>query len=197
MVAGIYDIFNHICEQYFSDEDDNTSDYLAEGLMRSVIHSSLIANKNPQNYEARSNIMWTATWALNTLIAKGKSTDWMVHMLGQAIGGYTNATHGMTLSAVSLAYYRYLSQFAKPKFKRFAQVVWNVNQPNLSDDEIIEEGFKRMESWMKELGLALKISKLGVKESMIDDIVNLVIPMTSGYKALTKEEIKEVYLKSL
>ena len=117
-------------------------------------------------------------------------------MLGQAIGGYTNATHGMTLSAVSLAYYRYLSQFAKPKFKRFAQVVWNVNQPNLSDDEIIEEGFKRMESWMKELGLALKISELGVKESMIDDIVNLVIP-TSGYKALTKEEIKEVYLKSL
>lgn len=197
MVAGIYDIFNHICEQYFSDEDDNTSDYLAEGLMRSVIHSSLIANKDPQNYEARSNIMWTATWALNTLIAKGKSTDWMVHMLGQAIGGYTNATHGMTLSAVSLAYYRYLSQFAKPKFKRFAQVVWNVNQPNLSDDEIIEEGFKRMESWMKELGLALKISELGVKESMIDDIVNLVIPMTSGYKALTKEEIKEVYLKSL
>jgi alcohol dehydrogenase YqhD (iron-dependent ADH family) len=78
MVSGIYDIFNHICEQYFSGEDDNTSDYIAEGLMRSVIHSSRIANKNPQNYEARSNLMWTATWALNTLIAKGKSTDWMV-----------------------------------------------------------------------------------------------------------------------
>ena len=75
MVSGIYDIFNHICEQYFSGVDDNTSDYISEGLMRSVIHSSRIAVKDPQDYEARSNIMWTATWALNTLIAKGKSTD--------------------------------------------------------------------------------------------------------------------------
>ena len=93
MAAGFYDILNHICEQYFSGEDDNTSDYLMEGLMRSLIHSSLIAIKNPEDYEARSNIMWTATWALNTLVAMGKSTDWMVHMLGQSVGAYTNATH--------------------------------------------------------------------------------------------------------
>ena len=92
MVAGIYDIFNHICEQYFSGNDDNTSDYLAEGLMRSVIHASRIASQDPQNYEARSNLMWDATWALNTLIAKGKTTDWMVHMLGQSVGALTNAT---------------------------------------------------------------------------------------------------------
>ena len=82
MVAGIYDIFSHICEQYFSGSDDNTSDYIAEALMRSVAHSSLIAVENPSDYEARSNIMWSATWALNTLISKGKTTDWMVHMLG-------------------------------------------------------------------------------------------------------------------
>ena len=50
MISGIYDIFNHICEQYFSGEDDNTSDYISEGLMKSVIHSSRIANKNPQDY---------------------------------------------------------------------------------------------------------------------------------------------------
>ena len=105
MVSGIYDIFNHICEQYFSGEDDNTSDYISEALMKSVIHSSRIANRDAQDYEARSNIMWTATWALNTLVAKGKSTDWMVHMLGQAAGAVTDATHGMTLAAVSLHYY--------------------------------------------------------------------------------------------
>ena len=80
MVAGIYDIFNHICEQYFSNDDDNTSDYISEGLMKSVINASKIANKDSQNYEARSNIMWSATWALNTLISRAKSTDWMVHM---------------------------------------------------------------------------------------------------------------------
>ena len=71
--------------------DDNTSDYISEALMKSVIHSSLVAVKNPNDYEARSNIMWTATWALNTLIAKGKTTDWEVHMLGQAVGAYTDA----------------------------------------------------------------------------------------------------------
>lgn len=85
MVAGIYDIFNHICEQYFSGEDDNTNDYISEALMKSVIHSSCIANANDQYYEARSDIVWTATWALNTLVAKGKSSDWMVHMLGREL----------------------------------------------------------------------------------------------------------------
>ena len=54
--------------------------------MRSLIHSSRIAVKDPKNYEARSNIMWVATWALNTLIAQGKATDWMVHMIGQSVG---------------------------------------------------------------------------------------------------------------
>ena len=64
MVAGIYDIMSHILEQYLSGTDDNTSDYIAEGLMRSLIVSSRKANVNPEDYEARSNIMWTATWAL-------------------------------------------------------------------------------------------------------------------------------------
>ena len=127
MVSGIYDIFNHICEQYFSGEDDNTSDYISEGLMKSVINSSRIANKNPQDYEARSNIMWTATWALNTLVAKAKSTDWMVHMLGQSAGACTDATHGMTLAAVSLPYYKHIMPYGLPKFVRFAEnvfVIW-------------------------------------------------------------------------
>ena len=81
MVAGFYDIMSHILEQYFSGEDDNTSDYIMEGMLKSMIHSSRIAVKNPLDYVARSNIMWTATWALNTLVSKGKTTDWMVHML--------------------------------------------------------------------------------------------------------------------
>ena len=101
MVAGIYDIMSHILEQYLSGNDDNTSDYISEGLMRSLIVSSRKALVNAEDYEARSNIMWTATWALNSLIDRGKATDWMVHMLGQAVAAYTDATHGHTLSAVS------------------------------------------------------------------------------------------------
>ncbi|MGN1138065.1 MAG: iron-containing alcohol dehydrogenase [Ruminococcus sp.] len=197
MVAGIYDIFNHICEQYFSGDDDNTSDYISEALMKSVIHSSRIANKDSQNYEARSNIMWTATWALNTLVAKGKSTDWMVHMLGQSAGAVTDATHGMTLSAVSLPYYRYIMDAGLPKFVRFAKNVWDIDAEGKSDRETALLGLEAMEQWMKELGLALSLSELGATEDMIEDIVNGTFIMDGGYKILTKDEVREIIKQSM
>lgn len=197
MVAGIYDIFNHICEQYFSGTDDNTSDYIAEALMKSVVHSSHIANKDSQNYEARSNIMWTATWALNTLIAKGKSTDWMVHMLGQAVGAHTNATHGMTLAAVSLAYYRHILPYGLAKFKRFAINVWGVSADGKTDEEVALEGLKAMESWMRELGLAMSISELGATEDMIEDFAGTTLILKGGYKVLDHDEIVKVLKESL
>lgn len=197
MVAGIYDIFNHICEQYFSGEDDNTSDYISEGLMRSLIHSSRIANKDPQNYEARSNIMWTATWALNTLVSRGKDTDWMVHMLGQAVGGYTNATHGMTLSAVSLAYYRYIMPYGIKRFRRFAENVWGIDTKGMTDEQAANEGLSAMENWMKELGLAMNLSELGVRENMVEGIADVTVHLTGGYKDLTRAEIIEIFKKSL
>ena len=197
MVSGIYDIFNHICEQYFSGEDDNTSDYISEGLMRSLLHSSRIANKDPQNYEARSNIMWTATWALNTLVAKGKTTDWMVHMLGQAVGGYTDAAHGMTLSAVSLPYYRFLLPYGLPKFKRFAMNVWDVQPEGKTDRQIAEEGLAAMEAWMKELGLAMNLTQLGVTEDMIEGLADVTLVLPGGYNPPRREEIIRIFKESL
>lgn len=197
MVAGIYDIFNHICEQYFSGTDDNTSDYISEGLMRSVIHSGRIANKDPQNYEARSNLMWTATWALNTLISRGKSTDWMVHMLGQAVGGHTNATHGMTLAAVSLPYYHYIMPYGLAKFKRFAINVWDIKAEDKSDEQIASEGLEAMQAWMKELGLASNISELGATEDMLEAITDSTFILEGGYKKLSRAEVSEILRASL
>lgn len=196
MVSGIYDIFNHICEQYFSGEDDNTSDYISEGLMKSVIHSSRIANKNPQDYEARSNIMWSATWALNTLVAKAKSTDWMVHMLGQSLGACTDATHGMTLSAVSLPYYRHIMPYGLAKFVRFAKNVWDIDAMGKTDEQIAAEGLEAMENWMKELGLVLNITELGATEDMIPDLVKGTLVMTGGYKILDAGEIEQIFRES-
>lgn len=197
MVAGIYDIFNHICEQYFSGEDDNTSDYISEGLMRSVIHSSRAAVKDPQNYEARSNLMWTATWALNTLISKGKTTDWMVHMLGQAAGGYTGATHGMTLAAVSLPYYRYIMPYGLAKFVRFAKNVWGIAPAGKTQEQIAAEGLAAMEDWMKEIGVVMKLSELGVSKDMLEDLADRTIPLKGGYKELSRDEIIRVFRESL
>lgn len=197
MVAGFYDIMSHILEQYFSGEDDNTSDYIMEGMLKSLIHSSRIAVKNPLDYEARSNIMWTATWALNTLVAKGKTTDWMVHMIGQSVGAYTDATHGMTLSAVSMAYYRFLMPYGLAKFKRYAVNVWDVDPAGKTDEEIASEGLKRMESYMNELGLVMNISELGVTENMIEGIANGTFVMDGGYKVLTCDEIVQILKESM
>ena len=197
MVAGIYDIFNHICEQYFSGEDDNTSDYLSEALMKSVIHASRIAVKDPQDYDARSNLMWCATWALNTLIAKGKTTDWEVHMIGQAIGAYTDATHGMTLSAVSLPYYRHIMPYGLPKFVRFAKEVWDIRTEEMSEQEAAEAGLAAMESWMKEIGVVMSAKELGVTEDMLGGIADATFLLEGGYKTLTREEVVKIVRESI
>ncbi len=197
MVAGIYDIMNHICEQYFSGQDDNTSDYISEGLMKGLIHASRIAVKDPQDYEARSNIMWTATWALNTLISRGKSTDWMVHMLGQAVGAYTDATHGMTLAAVSLPYYRYIMPYGVKKFARFATQVWDIPSQGKTDEQLAQQGLDAMENWMKELGLVMKISELGATEEMIEGIADATIILNGGYKVLDRDEVVKILKASM
>lgn len=197
MVAGFYDIMSHILEQYFSGEDDNTSDYIMEGLLKSLIHSSRLAVKNSTDYEARSNIMWIATWALNTLVAKGKTTDWMVHMIGQSIGAYTDATHGMTLSAVSMAYYRFIMPYGLAKFKRFAVNVWDVNPEGKSDEAVAWEGLLQMEGYMRELNLVMNIRELGVTEEMLNGIAAGTLTMDGGYKAPNHDEILEILKASM
>jgi alcohol dehydrogenase YqhD (iron-dependent ADH family) len=197
MVAGFFDIMSHILEQYFSGTDDNTSDYIMEGLLKSLIHSSKIAVNNPTDYEARSNIMWIATWALNTLVAKGKSTDWMVHMIGQSVGAYTDATHGMTLSAISIPYYRFIMPYGLQKFKRYATNVWDVSPDGKTNEEIAREGLARMEAYMSEIGLVLSIKELGVTDDMLDGIASGSFILEGGYKVLTRDEIVSILNESM
>ena len=133
--------------------------------------------------------MWTATGALNTLVSRGKSTDWMVHMPGQAVGGYTDATHGMTLAAVSLPYYRHILPYGLDKFKRFAVQVWGVDPA--------EEGLAAMEGWLKELGLTMNTSALGVTEDMLEGLADVTIHLTGGYTDMDREESLQIFRESL
>ena len=197
MVAGFYDIMSRILEQYFSGADDNTSDYVMEGLLRSLIHSALVAVGDPENYEARSNIMWTATWALNTFVAKGKDTDWEVHMLGQALGALTDATHGMTLDAVSMPYYRLILPYGLPRFRRYAVNVWGVDPAGKTDEQVAEEGLAAMEAWMKKLGLVMNITDLGAAAAMEDDFVKSTLIMQGGYKVLTEDDVRAIFRAGL
>ena len=197
MIAGFFDILCHIHEQYFSGTDDNTSDYVMEGLMHSLIHSANIAVEDPKNYEARSNIMWTATWALNTFVAMGKDTDWEVHMIGQAVGAYTDATHGMTLAAVTPAYMRHILPYGLKKMARYAVNVWGVDPNGKSEEQTAKEGLAALEKWMRAIGLVMDLKTLGVTEDMIPGIADSTYIMQGGYKVLTKEEVIEILRESL
>lgn len=197
MVAGIFDIMSHITEQYFSGTDNNTSDFLAEALMRSLVTASRVAVADPMNYEARSNIMWTATWALNTLVGCGKTQDWEVHMIGQAVGAVTDATHGMTLSAVALPYYRLIMPYGLEKFARFAVNVWGIDAAGKTSEELAIAGLDAMEAWMREIGCVISIRELGADESSLSAIADATLTMTGGYRTLTRVEILDVLRKSL
>ncbi|NPD32712.1 iron-containing alcohol dehydrogenase [Eggerthellaceae bacterium zg-997] len=196
MRAGIFDAFNHIQEQYFSGDDDNTSDYVAEALMRSLVASSLVAVADPADYEARSNISWACTWALNTLLGKGKATDWEVHMIGQAIGAVTDAAHGMTLSAVAPAYYRHIMPYGLHKFVRFAVEVWDVRPEGKTDEQVAREGIEAMEAWMDRIGVVRHVGELGLTPDMYDDVVKGTFLLEGGYKKLTPDEVRAILVAS-
>ena len=103
----------------------------------------------------------------------------------------------MTLSAVSLPYYRYIMSYGLNKFKRFATEVWNISSADKSDQQIAEEGLKAMEDWMKKLGLAMNISELGATKDMIEGMAESTVILTGGYKTLTKDEIIKILTASL
>ena len=197
MKAGIYDIMNHIMEQYFSDFDDNTSDYLSEGLMRGLIVASRKAVKDSQDYEARSNIMWTATWALNTLLGLGKREDWMVHMIGHSVGAWTHAPHGYCLAAVSMAYYKRAMQNGMPKFARFTRNVWGINTDGMTDEQAATAGMEALKAWMLEIGLPLTIGELGATPDMIPGITKGTVIYPAGYLDLKPDDITAILQESM
>lgn len=197
MVAGIFDIMSHIFEQYFSGHDESVSDYLSEGLMRSVIQASRVAVVNPRDYEARSNIMWAATWALNSLIGKGKPGDWEVHAIGHTISAFTDATHGMTLACVTLPYFRRIKDAGLHRFARFAAHVWGISAEGKTEEQLADEGLAALEDWMREIGVVMNVRELGVTEAMVEKMAGTALIRSNGYKTLTRGDIVDIIRESL
>ncbi len=191
MASGIFDTMSHLCEQYFSGDDDNTTDYLIEGVMKSLIHSAKIAMENSTDYEARSNIMWCATLGLNYITGLSKTQDWEVHMIEHQLGAYTDCTHGAGLAAISPAYYRYICQYGLHKFVRFAKNVWEVDTDNMTDAEAAEAGIIKLEEFIKMLKLPLSIKDLGATKEMLPLIANSTV-IGGGYKQMKAEDILTV-----
>ncbi len=191
MASGIFDTFSHLLEQYFSGQDDNTTDYVIEGILRSLIHSAEIAMQDPENYEARSNIMWCATIALNTITGVSKEQDWEVHMIEHQVGAYTDCAHGAGLAVISPAYYEYIYAYGIDKFVRFAQNVWGIPTDTMTKENAALTGIKKLKDFIEMLGLPSTLRALGVQEDMLPLIANSTI-QGGGYKHMTAEDILQV-----
>lgn len=191
MASGIFDTMSHLMEQYFSGDDDNTTDYILEGVMRSLIHSAKIAMDNPKEYEARSNIMWCATIGLNTVTGLSKEQDWEVHMIEHQLGAYTDCAHGAGLAAISPAYYRYICGFGAPKFVRFAENVWGIDTAAMTEAEACEAGICALEKFIAVLELPKTLRELGATEDMISKIADSTVP-GGGYKNMSASDILTV-----
>ena len=191
MLSGIFDILSHLMEQYFSGYDDNTSDYLIEALMKSVIKSTYDALEDPYNYEARSNLMWSSTMALNKIVGLSKQQDWQVHSIEHQLGAYTDCAHGMGLAVVTIPYYKHIYKYGLNKFVRFAKAIWNVNCDNKTDEEIALEGVLALESFIKETGMTTTLKELGTTREMLP-LIAKSSDIDGFYKKLTHEEILDI-----
>ncbi|MDO4277044.1 MAG: iron-containing alcohol dehydrogenase [Eubacteriales bacterium] len=191
MVSGIFDTFSHLMEQYFTGEDDNTTDYIIEGVMESLIHSARIALKNPEDYEARSNLMWCATMGLNKITGLSKAQDWEVHMIEHQLGAYTDCPHGEGLAIISVPYYRYIYQNGMDKFVRFAKRVWGIDTEQMSKDEAALAGIEALSEFIRELGLPTTLREIGTTEEMLPKIAASSVK-GGGYRQMEEADILQV-----
>ena len=191
MVSGIFDTFSHLMEQYCSGDDDCTTDYLIEGLMRSLIVAARRALVNAEDYEARSNIMWCATMGLNKILGVSKTQDWEVHNIEHQLGAYTDCPHGVGLAIISPAYYRLICHFGLHRFVRFARNIWDVPADFGTDEQIALEGISRFEKFIHELGMPTTLREIGATEEMLPKIAATALK-AGGYHTITTDEILAV-----
>lgn len=195
MVSGGFDTLSHIMEIYFSGPDeDNVSDDMAEALMKNVIRNLRAAIQNPEDYTARSNLMWDAVMAENRMIKLGKRTDFECHQMEHQLGAYTNCNHGAGLAVLHPVYYRHIYPNGLAKFKRFAVNVWGIPTAGKSDEEIAGLGVEALADFIKEIGLPTTLRELGVDQGTdLRTIADSCAVVSGGYKKMTKKEILEIF----
>lgn len=195
--AGGFDMLSHVMETYFSEPDeDNISDGISETLMRTIVKNLPVAMKEPENYEARSNLMWTSTMAEIGIIKLGKKCDFEAHMIEHQMGAYTDCNHGMGLAVIHPAYYRRICRDGVRKFARFAREVWNISPEGRSEEELAFAGIDALEAFIRSLGLPTSLRELGFADrDVLKPIADSCILNDGGYRKLTCKEILEILEK--
>ncbi len=195
LASGGFDILSHIMETYFSPCDaENVSDDISEALMRGVIRDLRASLANPEDYDARSNLMWESTMAENRIIKLGKKCDFQCHQMEHQLGAYTDCNHGAGLAVLHPVYYRHIYKDGLTKFKRFAVRVWGIDPTGKSDEEVAAAGVEALADFIKEIGLPTTLRELGVDESIDLGIIAASCNVAPGsYGKMCHAEIAAIF----
>ncbi len=195
--AGSVDILSHAMEQYFQPNDEAfITDVLSEAVMKTVVKYARKAIDEPDNYEARSNLMWASTIGLNHLLTVGKGGAWSVHPIEHVLSAYYDITHGLGLAILTPAWMEYvLSDKTAPRFARFAREVFDVTEED--DMAAAKEGIARVRHFNDSLGMPSKLSDVGINEEKFDQMAAEAV-RTSGLSArsyvhLRKEDVRKIF----
>ena len=199
--AGIVDIMAHVFEQYFSPtKDAYLSDRLAEAVMRTVIHYAPVVMEQPDNYEARANILWAGTLALNQILTYGKTTDWATHMIEHEVSAIYDISHGAGLAVLFPNWMKFtLDEDTQPKFVEYAKNVWGISSEGKNDFEIAMEGIDRTSGFFRSLNMPSTLSEFNIDDSRLDEMAKKAVAFgdLGSFSRLGKEEVLQILRMSL
>lgn len=195
MISGGFDILSHIMEIYFSAPNgDNVSDDIAEALMRNVIRNLRAAVRDPEDYNARSNLMWDAAMAENRIIKLGKRMDFQCHNMEHQLGAYTGCNHGEGLAVLHPVYYRHIYRDGAAKFAKFAVNVWGISDEDKTEEETALAGVEALAGFIREIGLPSSLRELGIGEDTdLKEIADSCAASAGSYRQMDHKEILEIF----
>ncbi len=198
--AGTADIMSHVFEQYFQKtETAYLTDRFAESILKTCIKYCPIALKQPDNYEARANLMWASTQALNGLTSAGKGGAWTCHPIEHELSAFYDITHGVGLAIVTPRWMRYiLSEATVEKFAEYARNVWDIQEED--NWKAANYGIDATEEFFRDCGIPMKLSEVGIDESKFEAMAEDAVKfggLQYAYVALDKKDVVEILNMSL
>ena len=171
--CGITDIMIHVCERYFTrTKDVEITDRLCEAVLKTMIEESPKVMQNPNNYEARANIMWAGMVAHNNVVGVGRAQDWASHDIEHELSAKYDCAHGAGLAVIAPAWMKFVYKTDIDRFAQFAVRVWGCDM-NFANPEITaREGITRFEIFLKSIGMPITFAELGAKEEDIPYMVS-------------------------
>ncbi len=195
-MIGIADIIAHMTERYFTQVPHvEMTDRLLEANIKTVMHNAYILHADPQNYDARAEIMWAGTLAHNDLLSTGRIGDWASHMIEHELSGIYDVAHGAGLATVIPAWMQYVYQENINKFAQFANRVFGV-EPDFEAPYLTAlEGIKRFKHFYHSLGLPVSLKDLGVPEDRLEEMAAKCTAKgpVGNFKKLSKQDVVNIY----